>query len=110
MFGRRDYAKEVFKLSSDGRVFKLDVHSNSIQTVADGLKFANGLYLNEEDGYLLVAETSAGRIQKIDLKTNEMQLFAELPCNNYAQIIYIYIYYKQHIYKLKALIHFKKLF
>ncbi len=64
-YGIAKYKVELLEHSSSGRVFSYDRKTDRLSLVSDGLFFANGVAVSEDDNYLLVAETAKYRIQKI---------------------------------------------
>jgi sugar lactone lactonase YvrE len=63
-FGFEDYRADLFEHSASGRVFRLDT-DGTVETVADGLRFANGLALAADGSYLVVAETAGYALSRL---------------------------------------------
>jgi sugar lactone lactonase YvrE len=69
-----------------GRVFRFDMNDESnLGTTADPerdvlgkFRYANGLALHPDGKWLYVAETTSGRISKVNLETKESTVFAQL--------------------------------
>jgi sugar lactone lactonase YvrE len=69
-----------------GKVFRLDMNNESkLGTAADPerdvlgkFRYANGLALHPDGQWLYVAETTGGRISKLNLETKQSTVFAEL--------------------------------
>jgi sugar lactone lactonase YvrE len=53
--------------------------SGEVKVLLDGLAFANGVALDPEGEFVLVAETGKGRIHRVWLKDGRTDLFAEVP-------------------------------
>ncbi|TYJ48369.1 hypothetical protein E1A91_A01G057100v1, partial [Gossypium mustelinum] len=70
-------------ISTDNRerLLKYDLHTKNTSVLYTGLMFPNGVALNKNYSFLLVAETTRRRILKFNLGTNnfEPEVFAELP-------------------------------
>ncbi|KAJ1529749.1 hypothetical protein ONE63_006499 [Megalurothrips usitatus] len=64
----------------DGRVVKFDPRTNKASVVAEGLLVPNGIALSLNEDFLVVAETAAARVVRIDLKGSKagsVSIFAE---------------------------------
>uniref|UniRef100_A0A2C9LM22 Strictosidine synthase conserved region domain-containing protein n=1 Tax=Biomphalaria glabrata TaxID=6526 RepID=A0A2C9LM22_BIOGL len=75
---RRNYRYEVIESNSQGRIIALDPISLTSWLVTDGLYLANGLYLSEDQSFLLVAEMSVSRLSKVYIdgpKSGEKEVF-----------------------------------
>ncbi len=66
-FGLDDYRREVLEHSAGGRLFRLEP-SGVLELLLDGLAFANGVALEGDQTWLLVAETAAYRIRRLHLR------------------------------------------
>lgn len=60
----------LYEFLSDpsGRLFHFDRKAKTNRLLADNLNFANGLALSPNEDFIVVAETSAGRVSKYNLK------------------------------------------
>lgn len=54
--------KDFLSLEYDGRVYRMDVKTFELETLASGIKFTNGLAFGPRDEHLYVAETITGDI------------------------------------------------
>ncbi|KAK5844441.1 hypothetical protein PVK06_000580 [Gossypium arboreum] len=74
---------DCLSISTDNseRLLKYDLHIKNTSVLYTGLMFPNGVALNKNYSFLLVAETTRRRILKFNLGTNnfEPEVFAELP-------------------------------
>ncbi|KAA3467720.1 protein STRICTOSIDINE SYNTHASE-LIKE 10-like [Gossypium australe] len=63
------------------RLLKYDLHTKNTFVIYRGLMFPNGVALNKNHSFLLMAETTQRRILKLNLGINnfEPEVFAELP-------------------------------
>lgn len=75
-FERRNVMNEIFQSTCTGRIFVYDLNNNITSLFKDQLCFANGIQLY--DNYLFVAETTRGRVSKINLKTKQIEKKFEL--------------------------------
>ncbi|TYG82121.1 hypothetical protein ES288_D01G062000v1 [Gossypium darwinii] len=66
---------------NSGRLLKYDLHTKNTSVIYTGLMFPNGVALNKNHSFLLVAETTRRRILKFYLGANnlEPEVFAKLP-------------------------------
>ncbi|KAL1118744.1 hypothetical protein V6Z11_D01G056700 [Gossypium hirsutum] len=66
---------------NSGRLLKYDLHTKNTFVIYTGLMFPNGVALNKNHSFLLVAETTRRRILKFYLGANnlEPEVFAKLP-------------------------------
>ncbi|KAG8502495.1 hypothetical protein CXB51_000120 [Gossypium anomalum] len=79
---QRRYADFLSRSTDNsGRLLKYDLHTKNTSVIYTGLMFPNGVALNKNHSFLLVAETTRRRILKFKLGTNnfESEVFAELP-------------------------------
>ncbi|MBA0849737.1 hypothetical protein Goshw_020121 [Gossypium schwendimanii] len=79
---QRRYADFLSKSTDNsGRLLKYDLHTKNTSVIYTGLMFPNGVALNKNHSFLLVAETTRRRILKFYLGANnfEPEVFAELP-------------------------------
>ncbi|HEX8003498.1 MAG TPA: SMP-30/gluconolactonase/LRE family protein [Mycobacteriales bacterium] len=63
-FGFEHYRADLVEHSASGRVFRLDP-DGTVETVVDGLRFANGLALAADESYLVVAETAGYSLSRL---------------------------------------------
>ncbi len=54
--------ENFLSLQYEGRVYRMDVETHKLETLATGIKFTNGLAFGPDDKYLYVAETITGDI------------------------------------------------
>ncbi|TYI96252.1 hypothetical protein E1A91_D01G058200v1 [Gossypium mustelinum] len=79
---QRRYADFLSKSTDNSeRLLKYDLHTKNTSVIYTGLMFPNGVALNKNHSFLLVAETTRRRILKFYLGANnfEPEVFAELP-------------------------------
>lgn len=62
-----DHRLDLLEHSGTGRLLRMDPHSGEMDLLADGLQFANGVGLSGDESYLIVAETGAYRIRRVEL-------------------------------------------
>lgn len=62
--GFDDWRDDIVEHSMTGRVFRLDP-SGEVETVVDGLRFANGVALAADESYLVVAETAGYSVSRL---------------------------------------------
>ncbi|MFZ6768310.1 SMP-30/gluconolactonase/LRE family protein [Undibacterium sp. Di26W] len=65
---------DILEHSSTGRVLEYDPASKQTRVVAEGMCFANGLALSEDEQQLIVAETGEYRIWKISIHASQLNL------------------------------------
>ncbi|MBC3920239.1 SMP-30/gluconolactonase/LRE family protein [Undibacterium sp. CY18W] len=65
---------DILEHSSTGRVLEYDPASKQTRVVAEGMCFANGLVLSEDEQQLIVAETGEYRIWKISIQASQLNL------------------------------------
>ena len=68
---------EGMRGAPSGRVLKYDPHTKSVEVIKAGLWFANGIAVSPDGAHLLVCETFAARVIKIDLETGTSEIFSE---------------------------------
>jgi sugar lactone lactonase YvrE len=66
-YGIAGYKQDLLEHSGTGRLFALRP-DGALELLLDGLQFANGVALDPEERYLLVAETGAYRIRRLWLR------------------------------------------
>ena len=59
---------EIMEHGGNGRVFRFDPVAKKIETIMDGLTFANGIAVDKNGEFVLVVETGSYRIHKYWLK------------------------------------------
>ena len=64
LFAQEDYRAELLTHSESGRLFRRSP-DGSVDLIATGLSFANGVTLSLDQGYVLVAETASYRIRRV---------------------------------------------
>ena len=64
-YGIADYRLDIAEHRPTGRLFAYDPATGKTQKVLDGLYFANGVALAEDESFVLVAETGAYRITRL---------------------------------------------
>lgn len=67
-WGRRHVKLEVIELNSLGRLLSYDPRSKTVTVLLDSLYMPNGIALSPDEDFLLLAETSIGRILRYWLK------------------------------------------
>ncbi|XP_028306428.1 adipocyte plasma membrane-associated protein isoform X2 [Gouania willdenowi] len=67
-WGRRHVKLEVIELNSLGRLLSFDPRTKSVSVLLDSLYMPNGIALHPDEKFLLLAETSIGRILRFWLK------------------------------------------
>ncbi|KAE8281254.1 Adipocyte plasma membrane-associated protein BSCv [Larimichthys crocea] len=67
-WGRRHVKLEVIELNSLGRLLSFDPRTGSVNVLLDSLYMPNGVALSPDEHFLLLAETSIGRILRFWLK------------------------------------------
>uniref|UniRef100_A0A668UU00 Strictosidine synthase conserved region domain-containing protein n=1 Tax=Oreochromis aureus TaxID=47969 RepID=A0A668UU00_OREAU len=67
-WGRRHVKLEVIELNSLGRLLSYNPQSGSVTVLVDSLYMPNGIVLSPDEDFLLLAETSIGRILRYWLK------------------------------------------
>uniref|UniRef100_A0A3B3E304 Zgc:194209 n=1 Tax=Oryzias melastigma TaxID=30732 RepID=A0A3B3E304_ORYME len=67
-WGRRHVKLEVIELNSLGRLLSYDPRSGDVSVLLDELYMPNGVALSPDEDFLLLAETSMGRIHRFWLK------------------------------------------
>lgn len=65
------YPISLLELTGDGRVYAWHPDEGRLERLADGLQFANGIALTPDESALLVTETGAYRLVRIDLSAGE---------------------------------------
>ncbi|RWR77046.1 protein STRICTOSIDINE SYNTHASE-LIKE 10-like protein [Cinnamomum micranthum f. kanehirae] len=81
-FQRRDYIWAIRTRDKTGRLMQYDPKSKQVTVLLRGLFFANGVALSKDKTFLVVAETTTGRILRYWLqgpKMGEHEVFAQLP-------------------------------
>ncbi|MEM6946678.1 MAG: SMP-30/gluconolactonase/LRE family protein [Pseudomonadota bacterium] len=67
---------DLMEHSANGRVLVYDPESGAVDTLVDGLTFANGIALSADETRLIIAETGTYRIHAFDLEAASLQPFA----------------------------------
>uniref|UniRef100_A0A3P9KDV7 Zgc:194209 n=1 Tax=Oryzias latipes TaxID=8090 RepID=A0A3P9KDV7_ORYLA len=67
-WGRRHVKLEVIELNSLGRLLSYDPRSGGVSVLLDSLYMPNGIALSPDEDFLLLAESSIGRIHRFWLK------------------------------------------
>ncbi|XP_028803450.1 protein STRICTOSIDINE SYNTHASE-LIKE 10-like isoform X2 [Neltuma alba] len=81
VYQRREGRMISLKGDKTGRLLKYDPNTKKVEILLQGLEFANGVALNKDGSFLLVAETDSGKIYKFWLKgskTYTSELYAKL--------------------------------
>ena len=65
---------DIMEQSATGRVLEYDPTSRTVRVLAQGLSFANGVALTQDERELLVNETGRYRVWKIDLAATDLDL------------------------------------
>ncbi|TVT99597.1 hypothetical protein EJB05_55027 [Eragrostis curvula] len=77
-FQRREFLSIVISGDKTGRLLKYDPKSNHVEVLVDGLSFPNGLAISADGTYLLLAETTTGKILKYWIKTAKASTMEEV--------------------------------
>ncbi|CAL4911684.1 unnamed protein product [Urochloa decumbens] len=77
-FQRREFLNIVISGDNTGRLLKYDPKSNKVEVLVDGLAFANGLAMSTDGTYLLLAETTTGKILRYWIKTPKASTLEEV--------------------------------
>lgn len=63
-YGLDDYQADVVERTATGRLLRRDA-TGAVQVLIDHLEFANGVALADDESFVAVAETGAGRIHRV---------------------------------------------
>jgi len=77
-FGLTEFLADLLEHSGTGRLFRRDP-TGTVELMADGMNFANGVTLSPAEDFLIVAETGAYRLTRIWLagpRAGEREIFA----------------------------------
>jgi sugar lactone lactonase YvrE len=66
-YGLDEFKGDILSHTSSGRLIRRDP-DGTVAVIADGLDFANGVALAEDESYVLVAETGGYRVSRIELR------------------------------------------
>uniref|UniRef100_K3ZIZ1 Strictosidine synthase conserved region domain-containing protein n=1 Tax=Setaria italica TaxID=4555 RepID=K3ZIZ1_SETIT len=77
-FQRREFLNIVISGDNTGRLLKYDPKSNQVEVLVDGLSFANGLAMSKDGTYLLLVETTTGKILRYWIKTQKASILEEV--------------------------------
>lgn len=80
-FPLADYLVDLFEHSGTGRLLRRHP-DGTVETLLDGLQFANGVALAPDESFVLVAETGSYRVLRYWLtgpRAGDHEVFAELP-------------------------------
>jgi sugar lactone lactonase YvrE len=75
-FGFEHYLGAVLEHRGSGRLSRRDP-DGAVEVILDGLHFANGVALTEDESAVLFAETGAARISRLDIATGETTRVAD---------------------------------
>ncbi len=64
LYNRNEVMKEVYAGRSTGKLLHYNPIDKSLSLVLSGMTFANGVYVNENEDYLLISETTICKIIK----------------------------------------------
>jgi sugar lactone lactonase YvrE len=64
-YGLRDWLGDLMEHTATGRLFRLRPDSGGPELLLDGLQFANGVVLSEDESCVVVAETGAYRLTRL---------------------------------------------
>ncbi|KAL3514058.1 hypothetical protein ACH5RR_026775 [Cinchona calisaya] len=81
-FQRRDFAYVTLTHDNSGRLLKFDPNNDQVTVLLNNLMFANGVASSKNGDFLLVTETTNGRVLKFWLessKVGKFEVFAQLP-------------------------------
>ncbi|KAL0555060.1 hypothetical protein IC582_008992 [Cucumis melo] len=82
VFQRRQFMASILSGDSTGRLFKYHRASKQVTVLLQGLAFANGVALSKDHSYVLVVESTSGRILRFWLQGTEagnFDVLARLP-------------------------------
>ncbi|MFO7524260.1 MAG: SMP-30/gluconolactonase/LRE family protein [Ignavibacteriaceae bacterium] len=75
----KGYGKEIF----DGRVFSLNIETNTVKLIADGLAFPNGINISPIDNRVYICESANERVVRFEMNEDGLlinkEVFIELP-------------------------------
>ncbi|GJN13830.1 hypothetical protein PR202_gb00577 [Eleusine coracana subsp. coracana] len=74
----REFLNIVISGDKTGRLLKYDPKKNQVEVLVDGLAFPNGLAMSTDGTYLLLAETTTGKILKYWIKTAKASTMEEV--------------------------------
>ncbi|KAL6642225.1 hypothetical protein ACP70R_020406 [Stipagrostis hirtigluma subsp. patula] len=77
-FQRREFLNIVISGDKTGRLLKYDKKNNQVEVLVDGLAFPNGLAMSTDGTYLLLAETTTGKILRYWIKTPKASALEEV--------------------------------
>nr|CAB3502894.1 unnamed protein product [Digitaria exilis] len=77
-FQRREFLNIVITGDKTGRLLKYDPKTNKVEVLVEGLAFANGLAMSTDGNYLLIAETTTGKILRYWIKTSKASTLEEV--------------------------------
>ncbi|KAF8656729.1 hypothetical protein HU200_060521 [Digitaria exilis] len=77
-FHRREFLNIVITGDKTGRLLKYDPKTNKVEVLVEGLAFANGLAMSTDGNYLLIAETTSGKILRYWIKTPKASTLEEV--------------------------------
>lgn len=81
-FHRRQFMAALLSGDNTGRLMKYDKSSKEVTVLLRGLAFANGVAMSKDRSFVLVAETTTGKIIRYWLKgpnAGKSDVFAEVP-------------------------------
>ncbi|XAR69598.1 Strictosidine synthase [Bertholletia excelsa] len=81
-FQRRQFMASVLSGDKTGRLMKYNKSTKEVVVLMQGLAFANGVALSKDQSFILVAETSTGKILRFWLQgsnVGKFDIFAQLP-------------------------------
>lgn len=81
-FHRRQFMPSILSGDKSGRLMKYDKSSKEVTILLRGIAFANGVALSKDRSFVLVAETTTGRILRLWLdgpNAGNSDIFADLP-------------------------------
>jgi len=65
--------RDIYDLDFDGRVFRIDPVSESVELIDNGLKLTNGIAFGPDGDFLYVAETLTGNIYRYKITSGELR-------------------------------------
>ncbi|MEM1380024.1 MAG: SMP-30/gluconolactonase/LRE family protein [Pseudomonadota bacterium] len=74
----QDFRKDIIENTCTGRLMRWKP-GGAPEVLLDGLSFANGVVLDPEERFVLVAETGRLKIHRVDLDTLRAETFADVP-------------------------------
>ncbi|WP_173196919.1 SMP-30/gluconolactonase/LRE family protein [Parvularcula mediterranea] len=78
-YALEDFKKDIVEDTKSGRLMRWKPGQGEPEVLLDGLSFANGVVLDPQGAFVLVAETTHCRIHRVWLEDLRTDIFAEVP-------------------------------